>query len=216
MEKVWRDYKRQQSGGNAEEAAGDAEAGGGATVFDRTMELSQIIEQLGIDLEEAGGGGGGGGGGNGGSGAAGSAAGGLLRKDFDLNMNERRYLQAVELGDLATVRRSIESASSLGININCRDSLGRSALHVAIEYEHIELLEVLLAYNLELGDALLHAIQEENIIAVEMLLSSQTERQKKKDLSQFSRRTFTPIITLAAQIDNYEIIKLLLDAAATA
>uniref|UniRef100_A0A1I8JFL9 ANK_REP_REGION domain-containing protein n=2 Tax=Macrostomum lignano TaxID=282301 RepID=A0A1I8JFL9_9PLAT len=218
MEKVWRDYKRQQSGGNAEEAAGDAEAGGGATVFDRTMELSQIIEQLGIDLEEAGGGGGGGGGGNGGSGAAGSAAGGLLRKDFDLNMNERRYLQAVELGDLATVRRSIESASSLGININCRDSLGRSALHVAIEYEHIELLEVLLAYNLELGDALLHAIQEENIIAVEMLLSSQTERQKKKDLSGLLGTTpsssFTPDVTpiiLAAQIDNYEIIKLLLD-----
>ncbi len=41
--------------------------------------------------------------------------------------------------------------------------------------------ELLLSYNVELGDALLHAINEENVEAVELLL--QHQQQNKKDLS---------------------------------
>uniref|UniRef100_A0A1I8FEU2 TRP_2 domain-containing protein n=1 Tax=Macrostomum lignano TaxID=282301 RepID=A0A1I8FEU2_9PLAT len=150
------------------------------------------------------------GGGGGGNAAlrlgCGAPRGRLLRKDFDLNMKRARYLQAVELGDLATVRRSSHQHQT------ARDSLGRSALHVRHRIRHIELLEVLLAYNLELGDALLHAIQEENIIAVEMLLSSQTERQKKEGLIRPPRHNtvqqfhadVAPIIAGPPRSDNYE------------
>ena len=42
-------------------------------------------------------------------------------------------------------------------------------------------LELLLRYNIEVGDALLHAIGEENVEAVELLLSHQ--QSNKKDLS---------------------------------
>lgn len=46
----------------------------------------------------------------------------------------------------------------------------RSALHIAIENDNIELIELLLDYNINTGDAILHAIIGENIEAVEILL----------------------------------------------
>uniref|UniRef100_A0A1I8II44 ANK_REP_REGION domain-containing protein n=1 Tax=Macrostomum lignano TaxID=282301 RepID=A0A1I8II44_9PLAT len=145
---------------------------------------------------------------------------GLLQKDVDLNSNERRYLLSVEMGDMTSVRQYVENAETLSVNVNCVDSLGRSAVLIAIEFEHIELLEMLLSFGfLELGDALLHAIQEENVVAVEMLLHAQAEKQQKKPqapgpMGAVPSSSFTPDITpiiLAAHIDNYEILKILLD-----
>lgn len=46
----------------------------------------------------------------------------------------------------------------------------RSALHIAVENENIELIELLLDHNIETGDAILYAIVEENVEAVEILL----------------------------------------------
>ena len=67
-------------------------------------------------------------------------------------------------------------------NINCRDALGRSALLIAIEYENIEMMELLLSFNVEVRDALLHAINEENVEAVEILLKYQQNLQKTKTI----------------------------------
>ncbi len=64
--------------------------------------------------------------------------------------------------------------------------MGRSAIIIAIDIEHIELLEILLNLGLEIRDALLHAIEEENIYAVELLLQYQDSmkgKKKTKDLS---------------------------------
>lgn len=65
------------------------------------------------------------------------------------------------------------------ININCLDPLGRSALSIgslfffsfekylctyfllAIEYENLEMIELLLSYNVNTGEAILYAIDEE-------------------------------------------------------
>lgn len=55
-------------------------------------------------------------------------------------------------------------------NINCVDPLNRSALISAIENENIELIRILLEAGIEVKDALLHAISEEYVEAVEMLL----------------------------------------------
>lgn len=55
-------------------------------------------------------------------------------------------------------------------NINCVDPLNRSALIAAIENENIELINILLDYNIQVKDALLHAIKEEYVEAVEILL----------------------------------------------
>lgn len=89
---------------------------------------------------------------------------------------------AVERGDIPTARHFMEESQIyFNININCVDPLGRTALLIAIENENIEMIELLLVYNVELGDALLHAISEENVEAVTMLLAHQ--QNNKKDLS---------------------------------
>lgn len=55
-------------------------------------------------------------------------------------------------------------------DINCVDPLNRSALVAAIENENIELIRLLLEENIKVKDALLHAIKEEYVEAVELLL----------------------------------------------
>jgi ankyrin repeat protein len=108
---------------------------------------------------------------------------GVIRKEVDLTNEEKQYLLAVERGDMAKVRNYLDEAQIyFNININCVDPLGRSALLIAIENENIEMISVLLAYNLELGDSILHAISEENVEAVELILMHQT-MNARKDLS---------------------------------
>lgn len=56
------------------------------------------------------------------------------------------------------------------ININCVDPLGRTALLMAIDNENLEMVELLINYNVDTKDALLHSISEEFVEAVEVLL----------------------------------------------
>lgn len=56
------------------------------------------------------------------------------------------------------------------LNINCVDPLNRTALIAAIENENFELIKILLEAGIKVNDALLHAISEEYVEAVEMLL----------------------------------------------
>ena len=106
----------------------------------------------------------------------------VVRKETDLSNEEKQYLLAIERGDISTARHFLEDAlTDFNININCVDPLGRTGLQIAIENENIEMIELLLTYNVEVGDALLHAINEENVEAVEMLLAHQ--QNNKKDLT---------------------------------
>lgn len=50
------------------------------------------------------------------------------------------------------------------------DPLNRSALIAAIENENIELIKILLEADINVNDALLHAISEEYVEAIELLL----------------------------------------------
>lgn len=97
---------------------------------------------------------------------------GAARKISELTAEEKKYLLAAERGDIGTVKQFLEEAHNLEkFNINAVDPLGRSALYIAIEYENIEMIELLLTNHVEIGEALLHAINEEFVEAVEMLLS---------------------------------------------
>uniref|UniRef100_A0A8K9VBQ9 Transient receptor potential cation channel, subfamily C, member 4b n=1 Tax=Oncorhynchus mykiss TaxID=8022 RepID=A0A8K9VBQ9_ONCMY len=112
----------------------------------------------------------------------------IVRAESELSVLEKNYLGAVEKGDYASVKQALEEAEIyFRININCIDPLGRTALLIAIENENLEIIELLLSYNVYVGDALLHAI--------------------RKEFSNFTP-DITPII-LAAHTNNYEIIKLL-------
>jgi ankyrin repeat protein len=76
------------------------------------------------------------------------------------------------------------------ININCVDSLGRTALLIAIENDNIELMQLLLRFNVELRDALLHAINEDNVEATLLLLKHQQTHQAEASVRQTYFHTY--------------------------
>uniref|UniRef100_A0A8C5GYB7 Transient receptor ion channel domain-containing protein n=1 Tax=Gouania willdenowi TaxID=441366 RepID=A0A8C5GYB7_GOUWI len=140
----------------------------------------------------------------------------IVRSESELSPLEKAYLGAVEKGDYASVKKALEEAEIyFKININCIDPLGRTALLIAIENENLEIIELLLSFNVYVGDALLHAIRKEVVGAVELLLNHKKPSggmQVPPILLDKQFSDFTPDITpiiLAAHTNNYEIIKLL-------
>ncbi|XP_029140955.1 short transient receptor potential channel 4 [Protobothrops mucrosquamatus] len=140
----------------------------------------------------------------------------IVRAESELSPAEKAYLNAVEKGDYASVKQVLEEAEIyFKININCIDPLGRTALLIAIENENLELIQLLLNFNVYVGDALLHAIRKEVVGAVELLLNHKKpsgEKQVPPTLLDTQFSEFTPDITpiiLAAHTNNYEMIKLL-------
>ncbi|XP_054442650.1 short transient receptor potential channel 4 isoform X6 [Pteronotus mesoamericanus] len=109
----------------------------------------------------------------------------IVRAESELSPSEKAYLNAVEKGDYASVKKSLEEAEIyFKININCIDPLGRTALLIAIENENLELIELLLSFNVYVGDALLHAIRKEVIGAVELLLNHKKPSGEKQFVAQ--------------------------------
>ncbi|XP_073815658.1 transient receptor potential isoform X2 [Musca autumnalis] len=146
-------------------------------------------------------------------------------EEYILTDIEKSFILAAERGDLAGVRTIIHDNKNnpKEFNLNCKDPMNRSALISAIENENYDLIILLLEEGIEVGDALLHAISEEYVEAVEELLM--WEEQHHKEGTPYSweavdraKSTFTPDITpliLAAHRNNYEILKILLDRGAT-
>ncbi|XP_029674557.1 transient receptor potential-gamma protein isoform X1 [Formica exsecta] len=140
-----------------------------------------------------------------------------------LSLQEKKYLLAVERGDVASVRRMLQKADDTVVNINCVDPLGRSALLMAIDNENLEMVELLIEHKVDTKDALLHAISEEFVEAVEVLLEHEETLHRNGEPHSWEAlppdtATFTPDITpliLSAHRDNYEIIKILLDRGST-
>ncbi|XP_014208151.1 transient receptor potential-gamma protein [Copidosoma floridanum] len=140
-----------------------------------------------------------------------------------LSLDDKKFLLAVERGDVAGVRKMLElDAGKTKININCVDPLGRSALLMAIDNENLEMVSLLIEFKVDTKDALLHAISEEFVEAVELLLDHEDSFHREGEPNSWEAlptdtATFTPDITpliLSAHRDNYEIIKILLDRGA--
>ncbi|CRK91249.1 CLUMA_CG004929, isoform A [Clunio marinus] len=142
-----------------------------------------------------------------------------------LTATEKKFLLTAERGDCATVKTLIQEfrGQPEELNINCVDPLERSALIAAIENENIELIHLLLDEKIHVKDALLHAIKEEYVEAVETLLQYEEQTHiagapyswESVDRSSSSfTQDITPLI-LAAHKNNYEILKILLDRGAS-
>uniref|UniRef100_A0ABK8G6C4 Transient receptor ion channel domain-containing protein n=1 Tax=Anopheles gambiae TaxID=7165 RepID=A0ABK8G6C4_ANOGA len=161
------------------------------------------------------------------SGCGGSAAFNMITNinlPVPLSLEEKKFLLAVERGDLASVKRILQRAHRRrNVNVNCVDSLGRGALTLAIENENLEMVELLVIMNVETKDALLLAINAEFVEAVELLLEHEELIHKDGEPYSWQRvdintAMFTPDVTplmLAAHKNNYEILKILLDRGAT-
>ncbi|KAK9680093.1 Ankyrin repeats (3 copies) [Popillia japonica] len=138
---------------------------------------------------------------------------------------EKQFLLQAERGDCAGVRRLLREYKDNPeeLDINCVDPLNRSALIAAVENENIDLIKLLLEEGIQVKDALLHAIKEEYVEGVELLLQYEEDHHKAGESYSWesierSAATFTPDITpliLAAHKNNYEIIKILLDRGAS-
>jgi len=72
------------------------------------------------------------------------------------------YLNAAALGDVPIIRQSLEETNEISLNVNCVDYMGRSALHLAVDSESMEAVELLLdRINFEcIEESLLHAISK--------------------------------------------------------
>ncbi|XP_053871574.1 short transient receptor potential channel 6 isoform X3 [Malaclemys terrapin pileata] len=149
-------------------------------------------------------------------------------RSTSLSLDEERFLDAAEYGNIPVIRKMLEECTSL--NVNCVDYMGQNALQLAVANEHLEIIELLLKKeNLSrVGDALLLAISKGYIRIVEAILNhpafaegkrlalspSQSEFQHDdfyaydEDGTRFSHDV-TPII-LAAHCHEYEIVHTLL------
>ncbi|XP_017855836.1 PREDICTED: transient receptor potential protein [Drosophila arizonae] len=150
----------------------------------------------------------------------------MMAEEYILSDVEKNFILACERGDLPGVKKILEeyaATPSDKFNINCTDPMNRSALISAIENENFDLMVLLLENNIQVGDALLHAISEEYVEAVEELLQWEESHHKEGQPYSWeavdrSKSTFTTDITpliLAAHRNNYEILKILLDRGAT-
>uniref|UniRef100_K7G1L8 Transient receptor potential cation channel subfamily C member 6 n=1 Tax=Pelodiscus sinensis TaxID=13735 RepID=K7G1L8_PELSI len=149
-------------------------------------------------------------------------------RSTSLSLDEERFLDAAEYGNIPVIRKMLEECTSL--NVNCVDYMGQNALQLAVANEHLEITELLLKkLNLSrVGDALLLAISKGYVRIVEAILNhpafaegkrlalspSQSEFQHDdfyaydEDGTRFSHDV-TPII-LAAHCHEYEIVHTLL------
>lgn len=134
-----------------------------------------------------------------------------------MDETERKFLLAVERGDMNTLK-SILITRVRSFNLNCCDPLARTALVIAIDNENLDIVKLLIEAGVAIGDALLYAIDENFVEAVELLLDYEEAKLRQGDLhsweqdrenSSFSA-DMTPLI-LAAHRNNFEVIKILLD-----
>ncbi|XP_077103360.1 short transient receptor potential channel 7b [Siphateles boraxobius] len=145
-----------------------------------------------------------------------------------LTVEEERFLDAAEYGNIPVVRKMLDESKTL--NFNCVDYMGQNALQLAVGNEHLEVTELLLKRDgmARVGDALLLAISKGYVRIVEAILAhpafagglrltlSPLEQELRdddfyaydEDGTRFSHDV-TPVI-LAAHCQEYEIVHILL------
>ncbi|GAB6026000.1 hypothetical protein CHUAL_011965 [Chamberlinius hualienensis] len=146
-----------------------------------------------------------------------------LKDGHLMDPQEKKFLEAAERGDKATMIRCLSGPNP--VNVNCTNILGRSAIQIAVDNENVEIVELLLKQeNIKIGDAMLQAIREGVYKIVEMLTNHPSISPEilandwcktKADGEESSDYPpdISPII-LAAHCNQFEILQLLLSIGA--
>jgi len=139
----------------------------------------------------------------------------FLPSDSNISPKERKLLEAATVGNLEVVKDIIHHHLFYCeyVNLNCTDSLDRTALSLSTIHGHKEIVEFLLSDeidSLNLGDSLFYAIQAEAYDIIEMLL----EKDPQTSLRVLPGTTspFEPGLTpfkFAAHKNNYRILSVL-------
>ncbi|RTG86371.1 transient receptor potential cation channel subfamily C member 3 [Schistosoma bovis] len=147
-------------------------------------------------------------------------------EDVRLTDEERVYLNAAATGDIGIIRMSLEDTDeSTDFNVNCVDYMGRNALHLAVDSENTEVMELLLdKLNFEcIEEALLHAISKGHPKLVRVIIehpnyqAGEDQIKRMDSRNAFFRTTeksqFSPDITpliLSAHYNNHEMVQMFL------
>ncbi|KAK6741924.1 hypothetical protein RB195_009665 [Necator americanus] len=146
-----------------------------------------------------------------------------IRTHDMISPQERRFLEAAERGDKPTLQECLLTREGeTPLNVNCLDSMGRSALEIAVDNENIEVVDLLLKHpDIRIGNALLCAIREGVYRLVEMQVNHPSITREMlgdgwaQHLDPASAASaeyssdISPII-LAAQLNQFEILQMLL------
>ncbi|XP_033115170.1 short transient receptor potential channel 4-like, partial [Anneissia japonica] len=128
------------------------------------------------------------------------------------------YFDAIATGDINKLEQLLKHSNSLGLDVNFTDSNGLNAYAVAINEGLEVLVKILLAYKVELKDALLFAVENQMSDVVEVICSSVRhlpleERMPIVDcrcVSDIFPAYLTPII-LASHNNDFKIVQILYD-----
>ncbi|CAI5445881.1 unnamed protein product [Caenorhabditis angaria] len=146
-----------------------------------------------------------------------------IRTNDMISPEERRFLEAAERGDKPTLLECLNYHDGIKLlNVNCLDSMGRTALEIAVDNENMEVVELLLQQpTIRIGNALLCAIREGVYRLVEMQVNhpsitremlgdgwSQHLDPAEAASAEYSS-DISPVI-LAAQLNQFEILQMLL------
>ncbi|CAF0998099.1 unnamed protein product [Adineta ricciae] len=149
----------------------------------------------------------------------------VSKASAEMNINDQ-FVRACENGDYSTVHRILEENNKF--NIDVTNQLGQTAIHLAIENEHLEVVNLLLAHcdGQKIREAILLAIYLGHVQIAEACLRHPkfkilNDRRALTDTEESFWQTpssddtqFAPDITpliLAAQYNRTEIVQLLLN-----
>ncbi|XP_065162715.1 short transient receptor potential channel 4-like [Atheta coriaria] len=131
-----------------------------------------------------------------------------------LQQSEKKFFELVATNDVDEVRQFLDE--NPGFNINCVNFQGVSALHIATQNKSEAMVEFLLEQqNMDISDCVLHAIRDNQIKILQMLLDKLQETAPGLEFVGVTHSSdfpdhVTPLI-LAAQCGHFEIIELLIE-----
>nr|XP_018669083.1 short transient receptor potential channel 4-like isoform X2 [Ciona intestinalis] len=139
----------------------------------------------------------------------------MINDESELNSHELDLLHFAAEGDLEGLQTLFQEQTYylFHLNVNCVDSLDRTALSLSTLNHHLDVVKFLLGedvFGIKLGDALFYAIQCEFIEAIELLLEKdpQTSLQVQPGTTSPFEPGLTPFM-LAAHKNNYKILSVL-------